>query len=321
MSDNHAKDTYGALWLVTGGAGFIGSHLAEALAGKGVRVRVLDDLSTGRRENIAHLGDRVELIEASILDPDAVREAMEGVAYTLHLAARPSVPRSVAEPLVCHEINATGTVNVLQAAREMGVRRVVMASSSSVYGNQEGATKSEDMTLSPLSPYAASKAAAEHYMRAWHEVYGLETVVLRYFNVFGPRQDPNSAYAAVIPRFISTIMRGERPTIYGDGEQTRDFTYVANVVEANLLACAAPQAAGRVYNVAAGGSTTVNAIYRMLSDALGADTEPEYVPPRPGEVRHSRAEVGAARRDLGYEPRITVEEGVRRVVEYFQGKG
>jgi len=306
------------MYLVTGGAGFIGSNLVASLVHRGAQVRVLDNFSTGRRENLADLSGDFEMVEADIRDLEALRPAFEGVEFVLHQAAVPSVPRSVADPLTSHATNATGTVNVLLAAHDAGVRRVIVASSSSVYGDNPRLPKSEDMVPMSLSPYAASKVATEAYARTFWHVYGLETVCLRYFNVFGPRQDPASQYAAVIPKFITALLAGERPTIFGDGEQTRDFTYVGNAVQANLLATQAQGAAGGVFNIACGQRTSLNDLVRMLNELLGTDIEPIYEPARAGDVKHSLADVSAARSVLGYKPEVAFADGLRITMEAYQ---
>jgi nucleoside-diphosphate-sugar epimerase len=313
---NHAPSIT-PLYLVTGGAGFIGSNMVERLVQQGERVRVLDDFSTGKRENLAPWLDRIELIEGDIRDPEAVRRAMQGADYVLHQAALPSVPRSVADPVSTHQVNATGTLNVLLAARDAGVKRLVYASSSSVYGNSPELPKREDMPTHPLSPYAASKLAGENYCRAFWQVFGLETVCLRYFNVFGLRQDPASQYAAVIPRFITAMLDGRHPVIYGDGTQSRDFTYVENVVQANLLACHAEEVAGEVFNVACGERFTLLDLVRELEEVMGKKAEPEFAPPRPGDVKHSLAAIGKAGERLGYVPAARFEEGIRHTVASF----
>lgn len=307
-----------ARYLITGGGGFIGSNIAEALCAQGQTVRVLDDFSTGNRRNLAGLLEQVELIEGSITDLETCRRAMDGVDYVLHQAAVPSVPRSVAEPVRTHEVNATGTLNMLVAARDAAVRRFVFAASSAAYGDTERLPKVEDMPPSPLSPYAAQKVAGETYCRLFFTLYGLETVALRYFNVFGPRQDPNSEYAAVIPKFIRAVTEDRRPTIFGDGEQSRDFTFVENVVQANLLAClAGPDAAGEVINVACGERVTLNALAEAVQDALGAKTGVDYADPRPGDIKHSLADIGKARRMLGYNPKVGFPEGLERTVAWY----
>ncbi|MBE7559851.1 SDR family oxidoreductase [bacterium] len=304
--------------LVTGGAGFIGSHIVEHLVRCGDAVRVLDNFSSGRRENLAAVLAEIELVEGDLRDATTVRRAVEGCDYVIHQGAIPSVPRSVADPLTTHEVNATGTLNLLLAARDAGVRRVVSASSSSVYGETAELPKREDMLPRPLSPYAASKIMLEYYQAMFYRLYGLETVSLRYFNVFGPRQDPTSQYAAVVPIFAVKLLAGERPTIYGDGEQTRDFTYIDNVVEANLTALTAANAAGRVFNIACGQATTVNALYREIARLVGSDLAPIYAPPRAGDIRDSVADVSLARDLLGLSPRVDLVEGLRRTIQSFR---
>ncbi|MDX2176269.1 MAG: SDR family oxidoreductase [Candidatus Sumerlaeia bacterium] len=310
----------GTRFLVTGGAGFIGSHLAAELVALGMRVRVLDNFATGRRQNLAAVADRIELLEGSVADPEACRAACAGVAFVLHHAAVPSVARSVADPRECHEANVAGTLNMLEAARAAGVRRLVYAASSSAYGDLPVEWKREDLRPAPQSPYAAAKLAAEHYCAAWTRVYGLDTVSLRYFNVFGPRQDPASDYAAVIPRFAARMLRGERPVIYGDGGQTRDFTYIANNVRAVLLACVAEDVAGRVFNIACGRAHSLLELVAALNAVLGTAIEPEFSPPAPGDVRHSKADISAARAALGYEPEVEFEEGLRRTVDWLRAE-
>lgn len=308
--------------LVTGGAGFIGSHLVDKLVQLGAKVRVLDDFSTGKRENIAHLLDgKLELIEGSLTDAETVKRAVEGVEVVFHQGALPSVARSVEDPLTTHQVNATGTLLLLLASRDAGIRRVVFASSSSVYGDTPTLPKREDMTPNPKSPYALSKLIGEHLCRLFWELYGLETVSLRYFNIFGPRQDPTSQYAAVIPRFVTALLKGERPVIYGDGEQTRDFTFVENCVQANLLAATKPNVAGEVFNVGAGVQTSVNDLFRLIRSLIGAEyIEPIYAPPRPGDVRHSLAEITKAERLLGYKPIISLEEGLKLTIDWFRNR-
>jgi len=304
--------------LVTGGAGFIGSHLAGRLLQDGYDVRVLDNFSTGRRSNLEALDGEVEVVEGDIQSYERAHAAVRGCEVVFHQAALPSVPRSIQDPLTSNASNVTGLLNVMLAARDAGVRRVMYASSSSVYGANPTLPKSEDMTPMPISPYAVAKLAGEGYCRAFGEVYGLETVAIRYFNVFGPRQDPRSQYAAVIPNFITALLRGERPTIHGDGEQSRDFTYVQNVVEGNVLAMQAPGVAGKAYNVACGESVTLNELFAELRDLLGADASPIYADARPGDVRHSLADVSAARRDFGYEPGVLLREGLSRTIEHLR---
>jgi UDP-glucose 4-epimerase len=303
--------------LVTGGGGFIGSHLVERLLSDGHEVRVLDNFATGKRENLLEWADQVELVEGDMRSYERVHTAVRGCELVLHQAALPSVPRSVQDPLTSSEVNITGTLNVLLAARDEGVRRVVFASSSSIYGANPELPKREDLLPLPMSPYAVAKLAGEGYCRSFHEVFGLETVALRYFNVFGPRQDPLSQYAAVIPNFITARLAGKRPVVYGDGEQSRDFTYVENVVDANLLAISADGAAGKLYNIAAGERTTLNQLLDHLGALLGREPGARYDPARPGEVRHSQADIGRARRELGYSPSISLEEGLRRTLAWY----
>ncbi len=307
-----------ARYLVTGGAGFIGSHLVEALLESGIQVRVLDNLSTGRRANIEHELDRIEFIEGDVRHRETVRQAMQDVDYVLHQAALPSVQRSIEDPLTTNDVNVTGTLNVILAAREAQVTRVVMASSSSIYGDTPILPKREAMPTQPRSPYAVSKLAAERYCLSFFEVYGLPTVALRYFNVFGPRQDPTSQYSGVMPKFITALIRGEAPTIYGDGTQSRDFTYVANVVRANLLACEHDEAIGKVMNVACGARYTLLDLYAELAKIIDTDIKPVFGPPRPGDVKHSLASIEVARQALGYEPIVGWEEGLQRTVEWYK---
>jgi nucleoside-diphosphate-sugar epimerase len=310
--------TLSGTYLVTGGAGFIGSHIAAALAASGARVRVLDDLSTGHAENLEEIGGRVEFVRASLLDADALGRALEGVELVFHEAAIPSVPRSVENPLETHRACAEGTFALLVAAREAGVRRIVYAASSSAYGDQPTLPKVEDMAPQPLSPYAAAKLVGEYYCQVWSRTYGFETVSLRYFNVFGPRQDPGSPYSGVISRFIAALMSGERPVIYGDGEQSRDFTYISNVVEANLRAAETTRGIGEVINVATGERATLNRLLDVLKGITGkTDVEPEYREQRVGDVRHSLADITRARELLGYEPTVGLEEGLRKTIEWW----
>jgi nucleoside-diphosphate-sugar epimerase len=305
--------------LVTGGGGFIGSHLAARLLALGHEVRVLDNFATGRRSNVSSLGGDLELIEGDIQSYERVNKAVAGCEVVLHQAALPSVPRSVQDPLSSNATNVIGTLNVLLTARDHGVRRVVCASSSSVYGPGRGtAAKREDQPASPISPYATAKLAGEGYARSFHEVYGLETVSLRYFNVFGPRQDPTSQYAAVIPNFITALIADRAPVIYGDGKQSRDFTHVANVVEANMLAIDAPSVAGKVYNVACGERVTLSRLFDELRDLLDCAVEAAYGPPCAGDIRHSLADLSLARTELGYEPSVQLREGLERTIEYLR---
>lgn len=304
--------------LVTGGGGFIGSHVAAHLLEQGHHVRVLDNFATGRRENMRVLGGDVELVEGDIQSYERVNKAVAGCEFVLHQAALPSVPRSVQDPLTSNATNVIGTLNVLLAARDHDVRRVVCASSSSVYGANPQLPQSEDHAPVPISPYSTAKLAGEGYARSFCGVYDLETVCLRYFNVFGPRQDPTSQYAAVIPNFITALMAGRSPVIFGDGEQSRDFTYVANVVRANVLAMDAPDAAGRVYNIACGERVTLNRLVAELRDLLGSELEPVYEPSRPADIRHSLADLTRAHAELGYEPLVRLREGLERTIQHFQ---
>jgi nucleoside-diphosphate-sugar epimerase len=307
--------------LVTGGAGFIGSHLVDRLLADGARVRVLDNFSAGSRANLeaaARSVDRIEVIEGDIRDLATVERAARGVDVVFHQAAMRSVPRSIDDPLGANEHNVTGTLHVLEAARRAGVPRVVYASSSSVYGDRPDLPKREDQAPSPVSPYAASKAAGEQYARVWTKVYGLETIGLRYFNVFGPRQDPTSEYAVVIPRFIFRALRGEPLEVHGDGTQSRDFTYVDNVVEANLLAARADGAGGEVVNVGCGDRVSLLEIVERLERILGRPLERRHTPPRAGDVRHTLADVSLGKRLLGYEPLVPFDEGFRRTLEHFR---
>ena len=303
--------------LVTGGAGFIGSHLVDRLLRDGHDVRALDNFSSGHRSNLDRVAEHIDIVEGDIQSYERAHKAVRGCELVFHQAALPSVPRSVQDPLTSNGVNVVGTLNVLLAARDEGVRRVVFASSSSVYGANAQLPKREDMSTEPISPYATAKLAAEGYCRSFTRVYDLETVALRYFNVFGPRQDPLSAYAAVVPNFITAYLEGRAPTIHGDGEQSRDFTFIDNVVEANLLAADAPGVAGRRYNIACGERTTLNALAAELRDLIGSDIEPVHDEPRVGDVPHSLADVGAAERDLGYRPEIDLREGLERTVAHY----
>jgi UDP-glucose 4-epimerase len=308
--------------LVTGGAGFIGSNVARALLARGDDVRVLDNFSTGNRANLAGLGRDVELVEGELRSYERVHNAVRGVELVFHLGALGSVPRSVQDPLTSGAVNVEGTLNVMLAARDEGVRRVVFASSSSIYGNQAELPLREDMAPDPISPYGVAKLAAERYCVSFTRVYhSFETVVLRYFNVFGPRQDPRSQYAAVVPLFITAIAAGRPVTIFDDGEQSRDFTYIDNVVAANLLAASAEGASGRIFNVSAGTPTTVNELAGTIGRILGKEVERRYEPPRPGDLRNSWADVSEAGRSLGYEPTVSFEDGLRRTVDFLLGEG
>jgi UDP-glucose 4-epimerase len=305
-------------YLVTGGAGFIGSHVAAALVARGDRVRVLDNLSTGHRKNLARLEDQIDFVRGDLVDRVAVDRALEGVEVVFHQAALASVPRSVVAPLDTNATCVTGTINLLDAARYCGVRRVVYAGSSSTYGDQATPAKHEGLLPAPVSPYAAAKTAGELYCQAFTATYGLETVTIRYFNVFGPRQDPQSQYAAVIPKFITEILAGKRPTIFGDGLQSRDFTYIDNIVHGNLLAAEAPAAVGQSINVACGQQFNLIQLVAAINEVMGTHVEPIFAPPRAGDVRDSLADISLARKLLNYEPIVGFEEGLRRTADYYR---
>lgn len=305
--------------LVTGGAGFIGSHIASALIHQGARVRIIDDLSTGHRENVAEIGGDVDFIQASLTDQRAVSRALRHVELVFHEAAIPSVPRSVAQPTETHEASVNATFSLLLAARDQKIRRLVYAASSSAYGDQPELRKREDMRPDPLSPYAVAKLVGEYYCRVFSRVYALETVSLRYFNVFGPRQDPASQYSGVISRFIDALLNREQPIIYGDGEQSRDFTYISNVVDANLRAAESGSAVGQVINIANGERVTINQVFEMVKKLTGrTDVQPEYAPARTGDVRDSLADLTLARSLLGYSPKIGLEEGLRLTLDWWK---
>jgi nucleoside-diphosphate-sugar epimerase len=306
-----------ANYLVTGGAGFIGSHLAEELARRGEHVRVVDNLSTGKRQNLAHVPS-VEFLEGDLADLDVARRAVQGIDYVLHQAAIPSVPRSVQDPITSNRANIDASLNVLVAARDAGVKRVVYAGSSSAYGNTPTLPKVETMATAPLSPYALQKLVAEQYCQMFTSLYGLETVTIRYFNVFGPRQDPSSPYSGVISLFISALCDAHQPTIYGDGEHTRDFTYVANVVDGVLRACTAENASGEVINVATGGRISLNTLFKTIRELVRANIEPIYADPRPGDVKDSQADISKARRILGYQPIVSFEDGLAKTVAWYR---
>jgi nucleoside-diphosphate-sugar epimerase len=304
-------------FLVTGGAGFIGSHIAKRLVGEGAVVRVVDNLSTGQVARLEDLRCSIEYVEADLADNLVSDEAVKDVDYVLHQAAIPSVQRSVCDPVGTNRANVTATLNLLESCRKAGIRRFVFAASSSAYGDTEVLPKSEEMQPNPLSPYALQKLAGEHYCKLYYSLYGLETVCLRYFNVFGPGQDPHSEYSAVIPKFISKLLINEQITVYGDGEQSRDFTYVENVVDANLLALQATKACGKVLNIGCGERITLNTLIRLLEEIVGVKAKVSYSASKPGDVRHSLADINWARRLLGYEPKVMVKEGLRRTVEAF----
>ena len=306
-----------AHYLVTGGAGFIGSHLCEELARRGETVRVVDSLITGKRANLAHVPG-VEFIEGDLVDVDVAKRAVRGIDYVLHQAAIPSVPRSVKDPITSNRANVDASLSLLVAARDAGVKRVVYAGSSSAYGNSPTMPKVETMPTAPLSPYALQKLVAEQYCQMFTALYGLETVTIRYFNVFGPRQDPSSPYSGVISIFIRALCERRRPTIYGDGNQTRDFTYVANVVDGVLRACHAKDASGEVINVATNGRVSLNQLFKALRVLIEADVEPVYEEPRAGDVRDSQADIGKAARLLGYAPLVPFDEGLKKTVEWYR---
>src|SRR5687767_4850537 len=306
-----------AHYLVTGGAGFIGSHLAEELLRRGERVRIVDSLITGKRQNLAHL-QQAEFLEGDLADLEVAQRAVQGVDFVLHQAAIPSVPSSVQDPITSNRANIDASLNVLVAARDAGVRRRVYAGSSSAYGDTPTLPKVETMGTAPLSPYALQKLVAEQYCQMFTRLYGLETVTIRYFNVFGPRQDPSSPYSGVISLFIRALVEGRQPTIYGDGEQTRDFTYVANVVDGVLRACTASGASGEVINVATGGRISLNHLCNALKGLTGADVDPIYAEPRAGDVRDSQADISKARRLLGYQPLVALDQGLEQTVAWFR---
>ncbi|HKR97214.1 MAG TPA: SDR family oxidoreductase [Candidatus Angelobacter sp.] len=306
--------------LITGIAGFIGSSIARELVSRGESVRGLDDFSTGKWENIAEIANDIDFRGVSLLDKEGIASAVEGIDYVIHQAALPSVPKSVAEPELTHAVNVNGTLNLLLAARDAGVKRVVYAASSSAYGNSETLPKHEEMVPHPISPYAVQKLTGEHYMQAFASVYGLETVCLRYFNIFGPRQDANSQYSAVLAKFITQMQQNESPTIFGDGEQSRDFTFVANAVQANLKACVAPAAevSGRVFNIATGTRFSLNQTFAMLQKIIGFTGSAKYAEARTGDVKHSLADISLAQKHLGYSADVSFEEGLRRTVEWYR---
>jgi UDP-glucose 4-epimerase len=309
-----------ALYLITGIGGFIGSSLARALLARGEQVRGVDNFSTGNRENLTEILDRIDFREADICDLPAMHKACAGVDFVLHQAAIPSVPKSVLDPLASNRANIDGTVNVLVAARDAKVKRVVYAASSSAYGDTPTLPKHEAMKPDPISPYAVAKLASEQYMISFYRCYQLETVALRYFNIFGPRQDPSSPYSGVLAKFITSMLRGDQPAIFGDGEQSRDFTYIDNAVEANLLACQAPaaQAAGQVFNVATGTRFTLNQTFKLLQGMTPYTGQPKYGPERGGDIKHSLADISKAKSALGYKPKVDFEQGLRRTVEWYR---
>ncbi len=317
---NDVKDLAGQLCLVTGGSGFIGSHLTDALLEQGAHVRVLDNLSTGFRRNLDHLNEcpEFEFVEGDAADSQIVKQATAGAKYIFHLAAMASVPRSMREPALCHAWCTTSTVELLNAAVAGGAKRLVLASTSAAYGDSPFVSKRECDPVGPLSPYAAAKLAAESYLRAFQHGFSIETAILRYFNVFGPRQDPASEYSAVIPKFVSMILDGERPIIYGDGEQSRDFVYVKDVARANLLAATVPGASGKTFNIGRGERTTLLQLLTSLREILGEDIEPIHEPPRAGDVRDSLADINEARKHLKFDPSVSIHEGLRMSIEYYR---
>jgi nucleoside-diphosphate-sugar epimerase len=305
--------------LVTGGAGFIGSHIASALVASGARVRILDDLSTGHRENLEEIGGDIDFVQGSVADEALLKRVLDGVELVFHEAAIPSVPRSVENPRQTHTASVDGTFSLLAAAREKKVRRLIYAASSSAYGDQPTLPKSEEMSPDPLSPYAVAKLVGEYYARVFTRVYGLETFSLRYFNVFGPRQDPGSQYSGVVSLFISALLTNKRPVIYGDGEQSRDFTYIDNVVDANLKAASATSGPGQVINIANGERITLNQLLQELKGLTGrSEIEADYREPRIGDVRHSLADISRARQLLGYEPRVGLSEGLQQTIDWWK---
>jgi UDP-glucose 4-epimerase len=311
-----------AVYLITGIAGFIGSSLARELLQRGEQVRGVDNLATGKRENLSQILDRIDFREADILDLDAMKSACTGVDYVLHQAAIPSVPKSVLDPIASNRANVDGTVNVLVAARDAKVKRVVYAASSSAYGDTPTLPKHERMTPDPISPYAVAKLASERYMISFYRCYGLETVALRYFNIFGPRQDPSSPYSGVLAKFITQMLAGRQPTIFGDGEQSRDFTYIDNAVEANLLACKAPaeHVAGNVFNVATGRRVTLNETFKLLQKLTSYSGSPIYGAERGGDIKHSLADISAAEKHLGYKPKVNFEQGLQQTVDWYRSR-
>ena len=307
-----------SLFLVTGGGGFIGSNMVRFLLEKGAKVRVLDNFETGRHENLEEILDGIELIEGDIRDEAAVAESVAGADAVLHLAALGSVPRSIEDPSTTHDVNVGGIFNMLKASCDAKVKRFVFASSSSIYGDDATLPQTEDLPLAPISPYGASKAIGELYCRAFYKSYGLETACLRYFNVFGPRQDPNSQYAAAIPLFVSALLGDKPPTIFGDGEQSRGFTYIENVMEANWLALTVEKTSGQAMNISTASSVTVNTVVKTIAELLGKDIEPIYAPVRPGDIKHSFADVSWAKKLIGYEPKISFDEGIRRAINWYK---
>lgn len=305
-------------YLVTGGAGFIGSHIAGELVRKGHSVRIIDNFSTGKRENISSFLDEIELVEADIREFEACSDVVEGMDFVLHQAALTSVPFSIEDPLLTNEVNITGTLNLLLASRNAKVQRLIFASSAAVYGDDSRLPKTENIEGLPISPYALSKRVGEMYCQLFSQLYGLSTVCLRYFNIFGPRQDPFSQYASVIPNFIGKMLKEEKPSVFGDGEQSRDFLYVSNVVEANILASRASEVSGEVFNIAGGVKTTVNSLVKELNEVLGKEIKPAYDDPRSGDIKHSYADISKARKMLKYEPTVSFSKGLNETVRWYR---
>ena len=306
------------LSLVTGGAGFIGSNMVRFLLDKGETVRVLDNFETGKQENLAEVADKIEVVEGDIRDESAVRESVKGVQVIYHLAALGSVPRSIDEPQTSHDVNVTGIFNMLKASCDAKVKRFIFASSSSIYGDSPVLPQHEGLPLLPISPYGATKAAGEIYCKAFYETYGLETISLRYYNVFGPRQDPNSQYAAAIPLFVSALLRDESPKIFDDGEQSRGFTYIENVLVSNWLAAQVKETHGEAINISTVNAVTVNTVVKTITELLEKDIKPVYAPPRPGDIKHSLADVALAKEVIGYEPKISFAEGIRMAIDWYR---
>lgn len=304
-------------YLITGGAGFIGSNIAKRLVRDGESVRVIDNFSTGKRNNIDEIKDKIDLIEGDIRDTGTVLKAVKDVDFIIHQAALPSVPRSIKDPITANDVNVTGTLNLLNAAKNLKIKRFVYASSSSVYGDTPILPKREDMPPNPQSPYAVTKLTGEYYCSVFYKVYGLPTVSLRYFNVFGPFQDPESQYAAVIPKFINAVLHHNSPVVYGDGEQSRDFTFIDNVVDANILSCRNDKSSGKVFNIACGNRYTLNRLLTEVSYLTGNKANPQFIEPRSGDIRHSQADISSARELIGYRPKIDFREGLKRTVEWF----
>ena len=307
-------------YLITGGAGFIGSNIAKRLVRDGESVRVIDNFSTGKRNNIDEIKDKIDLIEGDIRDTESVLKAVKDVDFIIHQAALPSVPRSIKDPITANDVNVTGTLNLLNAAKNSKIKRFVYASSSSVYGDTPILPKREDMPPNPQSPYAVTKLTGEYYCSVFYKVYGLPTVSLRYFNVFGPFQDPESQYAAVIPKFINAVLHHNSPVVYGDGEQSRDFTFIDNVVDANILSCRNDKSSGKVLNIACGNRYTLNRLLTEVSYLTGNKANPQFIEPRSGDIRHSQADISSARELIGYRPKIDFREGLKRTVEWFKGQ-